>query len=109
MTERVGIVVVSHSAPLAEAAAALALEMTPSDPPRVVLAAGTADGGTGTDAMRVAEAIGEAAAEGGGVLVLMDLGSAVLSAEMALEFADVARPPCGSRAPRSWRVCSPRW
>nr|WP_024356982.1 dihydroxyacetone kinase phosphoryl donor subunit DhaM [Leucobacter chironomi] len=93
MTERVGIVVVSHSAPLAEAAAALALEMTPSDPPRVVLAAGTADGGTGTDAMRVAEAIGEAAAEGGGVLVLMDLGSAVLSAEMALEFTDVGETP----------------
>ena len=93
MTNRVGIVVVSHSAPLAEAAVALALEMTPSDPPRVVLAAGTADGGTGTDAMRVAEAIGEAAAEGGGVLVLMDLGSAVLSAEMALEFADVGEAP----------------
>ncbi|WP_017884155.1 dihydroxyacetone kinase phosphoryl donor subunit DhaM [Leucobacter sp. UCD-THU] len=93
MTERVGIVVVSHSAPLAEAAVALALEMTPSDPPRVVLAAGTADGGTGTDAMRVAEAIGEAAADGGGVLVLMDLGSAVLSAEMALEFADVGETP----------------
>ncbi|WP_336652433.1 MULTISPECIES: dihydroxyacetone kinase phosphoryl donor subunit DhaM [unclassified Leucobacter] len=93
MTERVGIVVVSHSAPLAAAAAELALEMTPSNPPRVVLAAGTADGGTGTDAMRVAEAIGEAAAEGGGVLVLMDLGSAVLSAEMALEFADIGDTP----------------
>ncbi len=88
---RVGIVAVSHSRPLAEAATALALEMVAGDPPPIAIAAGTDDGRTGTDAVRVAEAIGEAAAGGGGVLVLMDLGSAVLSAEMALEF--VADPP----------------
>src|SRR5436190_13559437 len=41
--------------------------------------------GLGTDAVRVAEAI-ERADEGDGVLVLMDLGSAVLSAELALDF-----------------------
>lgn len=88
---RVGIVAVSHSRPLAEAATALALEMVAGDPPPIAIAAGTDDGRTGTDAVRVAEAIVEAAAGGGGVLVLMDLGSAVLSAEMALEF--VADPP----------------
>lgn len=88
----VGIVVVSHSAQLAEAAVSLALEMVAADPPRIVLAAGTADGGFGTDAVRVSKAIIEAD-DGGGVVVLTDLGSAVLSAEMALEFLPDADAP----------------
>jgi phosphotransferase system enzyme I (PtsI) len=85
MSPRVGIVVVSHSAALARAALDLALEMVAGDPPSIELAAGTPTGGTGTDAARVAEAI-QAADEGVGVVVLMDLGSAILSAELALEF-----------------------
>lgn len=84
-TARVGLVLVSHSVPLAEAAAALAREMVSGEPPRIVLAAGRADGGTGTNATRVAAAVSEAS-EGVGVVVLTDLGSAVLSADMALEF-----------------------
>ena len=44
MTARVGIVLVSHSTALAEAALTLALEMVAGDPPQIVLAAGTADG-----------------------------------------------------------------
>jgi dihydroxyacetone kinase phosphotransfer subunit len=82
----IGIVVVSHSPKLAEAAFELAREMVPKAAPRVALAAGTGDGLTGTDATRVAAAITEVASADG-VLVLMDLGSAVLSAELALEFA----------------------
>ena len=82
----IGIVVVSHSPKLAEAAFELAREMVPDVAPRVALAAGTGDGLTGTDATRVAAAITEVASPDG-VLVLMDLGSAVLSAELALEFA----------------------
>ncbi|RII43242.1 phosphoenolpyruvate--protein phosphotransferase [Galactobacter valiniphilus] len=81
----VGLVVVSHSAALAEAALGLALEMVAGQPPRVVLAAGMDDGSFGTDAARVAAAI-EEAEDGGGVVVITDLGSAVLSAEMAVEF-----------------------
>src|SRR5436190_923731 len=46
--------------------------------------------GLGTDAVRVAEAI-ERADQGDGVLVLMDLGSAVLSAEMALDMVSPER------------------
>src|SRR5438093_2031067 len=46
--------------------------------------------GLGTDAVRVAEAI-ERADQGDGVLVLMDLGSAVLSAEMALDMVSAER------------------
>ena len=45
------------------------------------------DGGIGTDAMKIQAAI-EAADDGSGVLVLVDLGSAVLSTDVALELVD---------------------
>jgi len=80
----VGIVVVSHSPNLARAAVSLALEMLQGPAPRVEIAAGTSDDRLGTDAARVAEAI-VAADDGEGVVVIMDLGSALLSAELALE------------------------
>lgn len=81
----VGIVLVSHSAELARGTAALAHEMAEGVP--VEPAGGLDEPGEplGTDAARVADAIGRADS-GAGVLVLMDLGSAVLSAELALEF-----------------------
>ena len=83
----VGLVVVSHSPALAKAAVELALEMVPAGGPPVAVAAGGPGGVTGTDAVAVSEAIGQVSSPDG-VLVLMDLGSAVLSAEMALEFVD---------------------
>ena len=83
----IGIVVVSHSRALADAVVELATQMTPDDGPTVSVAAG-ADGGLGTDATAVAEALAEAASPDG-VLVLMDLGSAVMSAELAIELADL--------------------
>lgn len=81
----IGIVVVSHSRALAEAAVELALEMA-ADGPSVAIAAGV-EGGFGTDAQAIADAI-ELVDGPDGVLVLLDLGSAILSAEMALEFID---------------------
>lgn len=86
----IGIVAVSHSARLGEAALELALQMVRGGGARVLVAAGAgtdADGAAvlGTDAVAVAAAIDELAADCDGVLVLMDLGSAVLSAELALE------------------------
>ncbi|MFG6504238.1 dihydroxyacetone kinase phosphoryl donor subunit DhaM [Microbacterium sp. P05] len=82
----IGIVVVSHSRALAEAAVHLALQMGGATPPPVEIAAGIAEGGFGTDAVAIAAAVDRLdAAEG--VLVIMDLGSALLSAEMALDFA----------------------
>jgi phosphoenolpyruvate-protein phosphotransferase/dihydroxyacetone kinase phosphotransfer subunit len=80
----VGIVVVSHSPDLAQAAVGLALQMVNGPVPRIEIAAGTSDDHLGTDATAVAEAV-VAADEGEGVVVFMDLGSAVLSAELALE------------------------
>lgn len=83
----VGIVVVSHSRPLAEAAVALARGMLPGRDLAVEVAAGDVDGGLGTDATAIAAALATAD-DGDGVVVLMDLGSAVLSAETALELVD---------------------
>lgn len=96
----IGIVVVSHSPGLAHAARELAVQMVPGDQPVVACAAGLADGTLGTDAERIVAAVTEADSPDG-VLVLMDLGSAVLSAEVALELLDpdVARRVTLSPAP----------
>jgi phosphocarrier protein FPr len=80
----VGIVVVSHSRRLAESAVELALQMVRGERPPIEIAAGLDDHVLGTDAARVKEAIDRVATPEG-VLVIMDLGSAVLSAELALE------------------------
>jgi multiphosphoryl transfer protein len=80
----VGLVLVSHSAKLAEGVAELAREMG-GEEVRIEPAGGIEDGALGTDAMRVMAAV-ERAWSDDGVVVLMDLGSAVLSAETALDF-----------------------
>ncbi len=87
----IGLVLVSHSARLAEGAAELAAQM--AGPDLRIAAAGGLDlpeRPLGTDAALVARAI-DAAWSDDGVLVLMDLGSAVLSAELALELLDERR------------------
>jgi len=81
----VGIVLVSHVFELAEGVAELARQM--GGPGVAIETAGGLDGpdhAIGTDAVRVMDAVERAWSEDG-VLVLMDLGSAVLSAEMALD------------------------
>ncbi|GAA0245500.1 phosphoenolpyruvate--protein phosphotransferase [Cryptosporangium japonicum] len=87
MSETVGIVVVSHSRALAEAAVRLAGEMAQGAPVRIGVAAGLGDDTFGTDAVAIADTITEVSGPAG-VVVLMDLGSALLSAEMALEMLD---------------------
>ncbi len=86
---QVGLVIVSHSARLAEGVVELAREMAGTDV-RIEAAGGLEEPGDqiGTDAVRVMAAIEAVAAEGGAALVLMDLGSAVLSAETALDLLD---------------------
>ena len=81
----VGIVIVSHSHLIAEGVAELAREMGGPDV-KLETAGGLnmPDHPIGTDAVLVMEAIDRAWSDDG-VLVLMDLGSAVLSAEMALD------------------------
>lgn len=80
----VGIVVVSHSRPLAEAAVDLALQMVHGDPPPLRIAAGMIDGRFGTDATAVMSAI-EEVDQGDGVVVFVDIGSALMSTELGIE------------------------
>lgn len=78
----VGFVIVSHSARLAEGVADLA-HMMASDVP-VIPAGGLKDGSFGTDYDRIIEAAVQADT-GDGVILLMDMGSTVMTAEMAAE------------------------
>ena len=80
----VRLVVVSHSAKIAEGAAELAAQMAPDVP--IIAAGGTDDGRIGTSLEKVMAAL-EQADGGEGVVVLTDLGSAVMTAESAVEFA----------------------
>lgn len=82
---RVGIVFVSHSSKIAEGLVELAAQMAPDA--ALVAAGGTDDGRIGTSFDRVSEAIAEADS-GAGVVVLCDLGSAILTSETALDFLD---------------------
>ncbi|ATM97309.1 dihydroxyacetone kinase subunit DhaM [Yersinia frederiksenii] len=84
----VNLVVVSHSALLAQGVAELAQQMAQGGC-QLAVAAGVddLDHPIGTDAIKVMEAI-ESVYSPSGVLVLMDLGSALLSAETALELLD---------------------
>jgi PTS hybrid protein len=100
MTARVALVLVSHSAELARGTAELAEQMAPDVLIRGV--GGGPDGGLGTSLDAVQKVLGDvltaladsaardigapgASAEGGGVVVLGDLGSSVLTVEAALE------------------------
>src|SRR3954447_20525160 len=83
----VGIVVVSHSRALATAALGLAGEMLHGRHVNIELAAGLDEHTFGTDAVKVKDAI-EKVDGPAGVVVLMDLGSAVLSAELALDLLE---------------------
>ena len=79
---RVGIVLVSHSVRLAEGAADLAAQVS-GGTVRVLAAGGTEDGTLGTSLEKVTQAVAVAEA-GAGVLVLPDLGSAVLTVRAML-------------------------
>ncbi|MCG8348124.1 MAG: phosphoenolpyruvate--protein phosphotransferase [Chloroflexales bacterium] len=84
----VSIVIVSHSAKLAEGVLELAQQMVQGQV-QIAATGGIDDpeNPIGTDPLKVHAAI-ESVYNEAGVLVLMDLGSALLSAEMALDFLD---------------------
>ena len=79
----VSLVLVSHSRQIAEGVRELAAQMTQGNV-KIAVAGGTADGRLGTDATAILAAIEEVSGPEG-VLVLVDLGSAVLSTQMAIE------------------------
>ncbi|MEH1780159.1 MAG: phosphoenolpyruvate--protein phosphotransferase [Nostoc sp.] len=87
----IGIVIVSHSKQLALGVRELAAQMVQGQV-SIAVAAGIEDpeNPLGTDPIQVYEAITSVFSDDG-VLVLMDLGSALLSAEMAIEFLPEAQ------------------
>ena len=81
----VGLVVVSHSATAAAGIVEIAAEMAGDTPLEPV--GGDGQGGIGTVPDDIRDAIA-AADDGDGVVVLVDLGSAVMNAEVAAEMSD---------------------
>ena len=82
----VNLLLVSHSKVLAKSIAELARQMIISGEVKISIAAGIGEDHQeiGTNAVEIAESIQDIYTDDG-VLVLMDLGSAVLSAQMALD------------------------
>jgi PTS hybrid protein len=78
-------VVVSLSENIADGAVELAAQMAPNV--MILAAGGTGDGRIGTSLEKVMAALDKAAG-GDGAVILADLGSAVMTAESALEFVD---------------------
>ncbi|WPU09742.1 dihydroxyacetone kinase phosphoryl donor subunit DhaM [Pseudarthrobacter oxydans] len=91
----VSLVVVSHSGKIADGAAELAAQMAPDVV--VLTAGGTSDGRIGTSLEKVLAALDKAGS--GGTVILTDLGSAVMTAESALEFAENAEDMVLADAP----------
>ena len=81
------IVVVSHSKALAEGVKELALQMARTNT-SVWAVGGTEDGGIGTSAPTIHEALIAALHAAAEVVVLMDLGSAHLNTLMAIEMLE---------------------
>ena len=81
-TATVGIVLVSHSAELAAGAAHLAGQVS-GGTVTIIAAGGTDEGDLGTSAAKVADGLRHAD-QGAGVVVLPDLGSAVLTVKAVL-------------------------
>ncbi|MEU3215089.1 PTS fructose transporter subunit IIA [Streptomyces sp. NPDC006971] len=85
---QVGIVLVSHSGPVAESVAELAKGLAAGGATAPVAAAGgTAEGGLGTSAELIAGAAASVDS-GVGVVLLVDLGSAVLTVKSMLAEGD---------------------
>ncbi len=91
----IGLLIVSHSRNIAQGVKELAIQMTPDDVP-IVAAGGTEDGTLGTSADLISAAAAQLSTADGFV-VLLDMGSAVFSTEMALE--GTTQPHIVSNAP----------
>ncbi|NGQ93778.1 PTS-dependent dihydroxyacetone kinase phosphotransferase subunit DhaM [Brevibacillus sp. SYP-B805] len=81
--EKVGIVLVSHSYELVRGLERLLRQLNPAVP--LAIAGGTEEGEIGTSAYKIKEAIEQVMSRQGAV-VLFDLGSALINAELAIEW-----------------------
>jgi dihydroxyacetone kinase phosphotransfer subunit len=89
MTERVGIVIVSHSPEVARGTADMVRQMVGSEV-RLAWCGGNSDGGLGTDVAAIKAAIDEVFGPAG-VALLVDLGGAETNSEMAIELLEESR------------------
>ncbi len=88
----VGLVIVSHSSRLAEGVAELAGQMAQGKVD-IAAAGGTSEGELGTSVDKIIAALRQVDSPDG-ILVLLDLGSAVMATEMAVEaFAETSPHP----------------
>ena len=90
MTDRVGIVIVSHSAEVARGTVDMVRQMVGQEVP-IACSGGNPAGGLGTDVASIMAAI-EKVWSPKGVAILVDLGGAETNSEMAIEML-----------PESWR------
>jgi dihydroxyacetone kinase phosphotransfer subunit len=86
----IGLVIVSHSARLAEGVVELAGQMAQGKV-GIAAAGGTSEGALGTSVDKILDALHEVDSPTG-ILVLLDMGSAVMATEMAVE-AFIATSP----------------
>ncbi|WP_434342789.1 dihydroxyacetone kinase phosphoryl donor subunit DhaM [Mycoplasma capricolum] len=82
----VGIVVISHSSKIAQGAVELAKQM--ANNVKIIPAGGTKDNNIGTDIDLVIKAIYQAFDQNDGAIILFDLGSALMNAQMAVELLE---------------------
>jgi dihydroxyacetone kinase phosphotransfer subunit len=82
----VGVVIVSHSKKIAEGIKELAEQMADRQL-KIIAAGGMEEGEIGTDAIKISKAILKANT-GDGVVVLVDLGSGILSTQTAIELLE---------------------
>lgn len=83
--DKVGLVVVSHSAEVARGTADMARQM--GGDVTIADAGGNAEGGLGSDVAKIMAAIDKAWSPAG-VAILVDLGGAETNSEMAIEMRD---------------------
>ncbi|MBL8905459.1 MAG: PTS-dependent dihydroxyacetone kinase phosphotransferase subunit DhaM [Rhizobiales bacterium] len=83
MSDKVGIVIVSHSPDVARGAADMVRQMVGNEVP-LGFCGGNPEGGLGTSVEKIMKAIEEAWSERG-VAILVDLGGAETNSEMAIE------------------------
>lgn len=81
----VGIVIVSHSEKIAQGIVELCKQMAADVP--MAAAGGLPDGDIGTDFQRIYDAI-ESVKSDDGVVILFDMGSAIMTTEMVIESFD---------------------
>ncbi|MGB9777052.1 MAG: phosphoenolpyruvate--protein phosphotransferase [Anaerolineae bacterium] len=82
----VGVIIIAHSEQLAAGVCEVALQMAGRENVPVIPAGGTEDGRLGTSLDKVLNALQQILGQGDCALVLADLGSSIMVAEMALEY-----------------------